>query len=81
MRLGTVRAVRNEEVVAAGAVYRRVIDGRLVNTARVLELSRDQAGILHVRFSVHYERPDSCDELRTLAVTVFRQVFSELIAA
>jgi len=63
--------------VATGAVYRRTVAGKVVDTAQVLALSEDCAGIRHVRFSVHHERTEAADELRTLALAAFREIFTE----
>jgi len=63
--------------VATGAVFRRTVGGRVIDTAQVLALSEDSAGIRHVRFSVHHERTEAADELRTLALASFREIFTE----
>jgi hypothetical protein len=47
----------------------------------VLAVSKDSVGITHVRFSVHYERIDTADELRTLALSSFAELFSERVLA
>jgi len=67
--------------ITEGSVFRRTTRGQAVETARVLKVSKDPAGIPHVRFSVHYERVDSADELRTLALTSFSEMFSEQVHA
>jgi len=74
MRLWTAKA---GEDVAAGAVYRRVTEGRTADTARVLALSSDAAGIPHVRFNLHHERMEGADESRTLALAAFRDQYPE----
>ena len=67
--------------ITEGSVYRRTTRGKSVETARVIAVSKDSVGITHVRFSVHYERVDSADELRTLALTSFSEMFSEQVHA
>jgi hypothetical protein len=57
--------------ITEGSVYRRITRGKSVETARVIAVSKDSVGITHVRFSVHYERVDTADELRTLALSSF----------
>jgi hypothetical protein len=74
------RTPKRGEEVATGAVFHRLVNGRVVDTAEVLALSRDSAGIPHVRFNVHHERTDGPDELRTLSVAVFREIFTERVA-
>jgi hypothetical protein len=66
--------------VATGALFRRSVDGKVVDTARVLALSQDSAGIPHVRFNVHHERTEGPDELRTLAMVAFRETFPDRVA-
>ena len=51
-----------------------------VETARVLAVSKDPAGIPHVRFSVHYERVESAENA-TLALSSFSELFSERVLA
>ena len=55
--------------------------GKSVETARVIAVSKDSVGITHVRFSVHYERVDTADELRNLALSSFSELFSERVLA
>ncbi|WP_158045702.1 hypothetical protein [Skermanella pratensis] len=67
--------------IIEGSVFRRTTPGKTVETARVLAVSKDSVGIPHVRFSVHYERVDTADELRTLAVSSFSELFNERVLA
>jgi hypothetical protein len=67
--------------ITEGSVYRRTTRGKSVETARVIAVSKDSVGITHVRFSVHYERVDTADELRTLALSSFAELFSERVLA
>ena len=72
---------RPVEEVAVGAVFRRLCAGEVVETARVLSISRDPAGIPHVRFSIHYDRAEAADDLRTLALATFASLFRERVGA
>jgi hypothetical protein len=67
--------------ITEGSVFRRTTRGKSVETARVIAVSKDSVGITHVRFSVHYERVDTADELRTLALSSFSELFSERVVA
>lgn len=67
--------------VAAGSVYRRVVAGQTLDTAEVLALATDSAGIPHVRFTLHHERSEWPDEPRTLALAAFRARFPERVTA
>ena len=72
---------KSQVEVTEGSVFRRTTRGQSVETARVIKVSKDPVGIPHVRFSVHYDRIDSADELRTLALTSFSELFSERVHA
>jgi hypothetical protein len=69
--------VRNDErlqSVRPGTTFRRVHPHNLVETAEILAVSTDDAGIPHVRFSVTYQRPGRAEpgvEQRTLALRTF----------
>jgi hypothetical protein len=62
--------------VQIGARYQRMFDGRVSETAQVLSVTREVAGIPHVHFHVHHERPEASDEYRTLALGAFLETFS-----
>lgn len=76
MLFGSARASKGDEV-ATGEVYRRVVNGLLMETAEVLALYRDSTGIPHVRYRVHHERTGTPDAQRTLAVAAFREMFTQ----
>lgn len=74
------RKVRDVEV---GSVYRRTGPGDLVETARVLSVSPDAAGIPHVRYEVSIKRPAfaEMEDRRTLNLESFAERFAERIEA
>ncbi|HSK39954.1 MAG TPA: hypothetical protein VK943_09310 [Arenibaculum sp.] len=65
--------------MSEGSVYRRTHFGQVVETARVLSVAADGAGIPHVRYTVHYEKCETSDELRTLALSSFAALFGERV--
>ncbi len=67
--------------VKPGDVFERVADGQVIETAQVLDVSQGPVGIPHVRFRVHHERTESADDLRTLALASFHQLFHERFPA
>jgi hypothetical protein len=67
--------------ISEGSVFRRTTPGKIVETASVLSIANDSVGIPHVRFRVHYERVDTADELRTLALAAFSELFNERVLA
>lgn len=73
---------RTDDVVEPGATYRRVVACGVVETARVLQIAADPAGIPHVRFAVRNNMADAkTDDLRTLATESFQRLFAERIQA
>lgn len=74
------RRERPEDSVTVGAVFRRLSAGEVMETAKVLSIARDPAGIPHVRYAVHYDRVDTAQELRTLALTSFNALFRERVS-
>jgi hypothetical protein len=71
--------------VRAGAIYRHIGPGNLVETARVLHVGPDSMGITHVRYNVIVQK--SCqryanfEDRRTLNLDTFRTRFSEPVEA
>lgn len=62
------------QYIRPGSTFRRVHPRNLVETAQILAVSTDDAGIPHVRFSVRYQHParsESNSEQRTLALKTF----------
>jgi hypothetical protein len=76
-----IRKNRTTASVTEGSVYRRTHFGQVVETAKVLAVSKDGAGIPHVRYAVHYEKGEACDDLRTLALSTFSTLFGERVGA
>ncbi len=73
------RRPRAEEMVAVGAVYRRVVAGNVIETARVLAVSADKMDIPHVRFVARNSLGEgtAADELRTLSLEAFLRLFGD----
>ncbi len=60
--------------IRPGTTFRRLHPRNLVETAEILAVSTDDAGIPHVRFSVRYQHPartQSDVAQRTLALRTF----------
>jgi hypothetical protein len=77
----TIRS-RRAPSVPVGAVFRRPTQGRTAETAQVLAIADDKAGIPHVRYRLSVGRPGSDDasaEDRTLSLAAFVQQFPERI--
>ena len=71
---------RRTELVRVGAMFRRVHDDHLVETARVLSVSEGPLGIPHVRFSVFFERgrfPVFEDGPRILSLSSFTEFYHD----
>lgn len=70
---------RADDMVAAGAVYRRVVAGNVVETARVLAVTADRSQIPHVRFVARNSLSEgtTADELRTLSLEAFIRLFGD----
>ncbi|WP_207478852.1 hypothetical protein [Arenibaculum pallidiluteum] len=71
---------KENDAVAEGQIYRRYRPGQ-TETARVISIRPDEAGIPHVRYALQFDRPDTTEELRTLALTSFSQLFPERVPA
>ncbi|HET8726477.1 MAG TPA: hypothetical protein VFO41_03110 [Alphaproteobacteria bacterium] len=68
--------------VAAGAIYSRSRPNNVVETAKVIAIRSDMAGIPHVRFNLHIEAGKNVtDEERTLSLTCFSESFKERVPA
>jgi hypothetical protein len=65
--------------VERGAVFVARPQGRPSELAEVIEVRRDEFGIGHVHFRLYFQYQDKIQEAgaRTLAMTAFRQRFSE----
>jgi hypothetical protein len=76
------KRVRTDDVIEPGSTYRRVIACGVVETARVLTVCADQAGIPHVKFAVRNNMANATvDELRTLAAESFARLFGPRVEA
>ena len=70
--------------VSTGALFRRATGYQADETAEVLDVRNDRAGIPHVRYRLHTtrsNRPGFGPEERTLALTAFMQMYPERIGA
>ena len=70
---------KSADPVSEGQLYRRCRPGQ-TETARVLSVRADDAGIPHVRYALQVDRPDTAEELRTLALASFSQLFPERVS-
>ncbi len=70
---------RRHAPVTPGAVYSHQSDNVTTETARVLSVDHDLAGIAHVRFRVTIQRNDTTfvDEVRLLSAESFLARFCE----
>jgi hypothetical protein len=65
-----------------GASFHRRRDHEIVETAKVIDVSPDAAGILHVRFNLKISSPRMADEdQRTLSLEYFRRLYGEAVVA
>ncbi len=74
---------RRPEPVEAGHLYRRVRSGRVEETAQVVSVASDRAGIPHVRFLLIFGRPHRRGEPaeeRTLALSTFLELYPERVS-
>ena len=68
--------------LSEGASFRRSRGSDIVETAQVLAVTSDSAGIPHVRFNLKIAGPSLVsEEQRTLAVEWFRTLYREPITA
>jgi hypothetical protein len=65
-----------------GASFRRAGRFEIVETAKIIAVWADSAGIPHVRFSVRITAPrPMLEEQRTLSLESFRRLYPEPVAA
>jgi hypothetical protein len=63
-------------------MFRRLRAPEIVETAQILDVSPDSAGIMHVRFRLKISGPRFAEEdQRTLALESFRTLYSEAVPA
>jgi hypothetical protein len=65
-----------------GSSYLRRRDGDLIETAKVIAVSPDAAGIVHVHFNLKISGPRiSEEEQRTLSLEYFHRLYGEAVTA
>jgi hypothetical protein len=63
-----------------GASFHRRRDNEIVETAKVIAVSPDAAGILHVRFNLKISSPRVAEEeQRTLSLEYFHRLYGEAV--
>jgi hypothetical protein len=68
--------------IGYGAMFRRLRAPEIVETAQILDVSPDSAGIMHVRFNLTISGPRFAEEdQRTLALESFRSLYPEAVPA
>ena len=78
------REERRSKELAPGAVFRKVRPDNLVETAKVLALTKDGYGIPHVRYDLTFEGPTHLrfgEGERLLSVASFNERFPERVPA
>ena len=67
--------------VNQGSLFRRRRDHEIVETANVISVTPDAAGIVHVQFNLRISGPRTVDEeQRTLSLEYFHQLYREAVA-
>ena len=67
--------------VNQGALFRRRRDHEIVETANVIAVTPDAAGIVHVQFNLRISGPRTVDEeQRTLSLEYFHRLYREAVA-
>ncbi len=67
--------------IGDGAIFRRFRAAEIVETAHILEVSPDSAGIMHVRYHLQISGPRFSEEdQRTLALESFRSLYRDAVA-
>ena len=68
-------------VINQGESFRRRRDHEIVETANVIAVAPDAAGIVHVRFNLRISGPRRVDEeQRTLSLEYFHRLYREAVA-
>jgi hypothetical protein len=66
--------------IGYGAMFRRLRAPEIVETAHIIEVSPDSAGIMHVRFNLQISGPRYSEEdQRTLALESFRSLYRDAV--
>jgi len=79
-----VRKSANGHPLEPGSIFRNVRSGNLVETARVLSITKDGVGIPHVRFDKTLDcpgKPRLVEARRILCLAAFTQQFPERVVA
>jgi hypothetical protein len=67
--------------VNQGALFHRRRDHAIVETANVIAVTPDAAGIVHVQFNLRISGPRTVDEeQRTLSLEYFHRLYREAVA-
>ena len=67
--------------VNQGSRFRRRRPYEIVETANVISVAKDAAGIVHVRFNLRIAGPRTVDEeQRTLSLEYFHRLYREAVA-
>ncbi|HEX4504309.1 MAG TPA: hypothetical protein VH722_01160 [Alphaproteobacteria bacterium] len=67
--------------VNQGALFHRRRDHEIVETANVIAVTPDAAGIIHVQFNLRISGPRTVDEeQRTLSLEYFHRLYREAVA-
>ncbi len=76
------REAPQNTTLSEGASFRRSRGTDIIETAEILKITSDSAGIPHVRFNLRISGPSLVsEEQRTLAVDWFRTLYREPITA
>lgn len=79
------RRIDIQEIVKAGATFRRERPDHTVETAKVLSVASDTFGIPHVRYELVFEKPSMCSRIvdgpRVLALSTFADTYRECISS
>lgn len=67
--------------VNQGSLFHRRRDHAIVETANVISVTPDAAGIVHVKFNLRISGPRTVDEeQRTLSLEYFHRLYREAVA-
>lgn len=78
------RRINDQDIVKAGATFRRERADHTVETAKVLSVDSDSFGIPHVRYELVFEKPSMSarivDGPRVLALEAFADAYPECVS-
>jgi hypothetical protein len=67
--------------IGYGAMFRRLRAAEIIETAQIIEVSPDSAGIMHVRYNLQISGPRYSEEdQRTIALESFRSLYRDAVA-